>query len=168
MKKLQTEHTIKCAPSLLVWASPPRRVTKIESPAMLLTALKLARSRSGNFAVMFALLLPALAAIVTFIGDQANMGHIRSRINAARGAAGIAVAHEYRKGNKSHGQLEAYAKAFFVANLGVKYEKAVSVKLIVSGRHFQLETHVRYEPWLAPLYAAASSGPGREYFVDIQ
>jgi Flp pilus assembly protein TadG len=134
-------------------------------------AMKLPHCRQGNFAVIFALMLPVFAAIITFIGDQANMVHVQSRVSQARDAALAAVAQEYIMGNKSHAQLEGYAKDFFLANLGEEYAKSVSVKLTtpksVSAHGLTLETHIRYEPFLAPVYAAASGQPGTEFAVDI-
>ncbi len=134
-------------------------------------ALKLSHCRDGNFAVIFALILPVFAAIITFIADQANMAHVQSRVSAARDAAMLAVAQEYVQGNKSHAQLEAYAKDFFIANLGEEYAQAASVKLITpqSGSQgvFTLEAHVKYEPLFAPVYAASSGRPGSEFAVDI-
>jgi Flp pilus assembly protein TadG len=137
---------------------------------MLHNAFKLARCQSGNFAVMFALLLPVLAAILAFIGDQVNIARIASRIETARDAATVAVAHEYMASNKSHRELEAYAKAFFIANLGQEYEKAARVELILTkpGPVFQLKTSVKYEPYLAPLYAAVSRRPGSRHVIEFQ
>ena len=138
---------------------------------MLRLVLTLPRCRSGNFAVIFALMLPVFAAIITFIADQANMAHLQSRVSAARDAAMMAVAQEYVQGNKSHAQLEAYAKDFFIANLGGEYAQAASVKLITpqsaSQGVFTLEAHVKYEPLFAPVYAASSGRPGSEFAVDI-
>jgi Flp pilus assembly protein TadG len=134
-------------------------------------ALKLAHSREGNFAAIFALTLPALVAFVTFIGDQANMLHVQSRVREARDAANIAVALESVQGNKTRAQLEAYARDFFLANLGEDYAEASSLKLTMpkwpSVGGVRLEAHVRYEPIFAPVYAAASGQPGSEFAVDI-
>jgi Putative Flp pilus-assembly TadE/G-like len=134
-------------------------------------ALKLARCRKGNFAVMFALMLPVLAAFMTFIFDQANIAHLQSRVREARDAATVAAAQEFVMGNKSHAQLEAYAKDFFLANLGEEYREASSVKLTTpkppSQRGFSLEAHVKYQPLLAPVYAAASGQADGEYVVDL-
>jgi Flp pilus assembly protein TadG len=136
---------------------------------MLHAAWRLTHARSGNFTVMFALILPVIATVITFIGDQAKIGQVQSRVREAREAAAVA---EYMRGNKSKAQLEAYAKDFFIANLGKEYEKAADVKLIVSGSpskglQFDLETHVKYEPFLAPVYAAASGNFTSSYAVDI-
>jgi Flp pilus assembly protein TadG len=135
------------------------------------TALKLAHCREGNFAVIFALMLPVLVAFMTFIGDQANMAHLQSRVNSARDAATVAAAQEFLMGNRSHAQLEAYAKDFFLANLGEEYREASSVKLTTpkspSQGGFSIEAHVKYEPLLAPVYAAASGQHGGEFVVDL-
>jgi Flp pilus assembly protein TadG len=77
------------------------------------TALRLAHSRCGNFAVIFALTLPVLVAFITFIADQTNMMHVQSRVREARDAATVAAAQEFVMGNISHAQLEAYAKDLF-------------------------------------------------------
>jgi Flp pilus assembly protein TadG len=143
----------------------------MKAHSMMHSALKLSHCRKGNFAVIFALMLPVFASIIAFIGDQANMAHMQTRVSQARDAALVAVAGEYSNGNKSHAQLEAYAKAFFLANLGEEYANVASVKLTTpkssSTGVFTLETHVRYDPFLAPVYAAASGRPGREFTVDI-
>lgn len=138
---------------------------------LLHTALKLAHSREGNFAVIFALTLPVLVAFMTFIGDQANMAHLQSEIYRARDAATVAASQEFSMGNMSHAQLETYAKDFFLANLGENYRDATSLKLITpkspSERVFSIEAHVKYVPLLAPIYAAASGQPGRDFLIDL-
>jgi hypothetical protein len=62
-------------------------------------------------------------------------------------------------------------KTFFLANLGEEYREAASVRLItpksMASGGFTLETHVRYEPLLASVYAAASGRPGGEFAVGI-
>ena len=133
-------------------------------------AMQFARCRAGNFAVMFALMLPVLAAFLGFIADQANIANIGNRIDAARDAAVLAVALESVTGNKSHQELEAYAKSFFIANLGKEFEEAASVELtaIKPGRGFQLKARVNYEPFLAPLYAAASGKPGGMQVIEAR
>jgi hypothetical protein len=134
-------------------------------------ATKLAQSRDGNFAVIFALTLPVLVAFLTFVGDQANMAHLQSRVRQARDAANAAVALESVQGNKTRAQLEAYAKDFFLANLGGQYAEVSSLKLVMPKWPkvgiVRLEAHVRYEPLFAPVYAAASGQPGSEFAVDI-
>ena len=134
-------------------------------------ALQLSHCRQGNFAIIFALMLPALVAFITFIADQANMMHMQSRVREARDAATVAAAHEFLMGNRSHAQLEAYAKDFFLANLGAEYAEAASVKLTTpksaASGAISLETHVRYQPLFAPIYAAASGRPGSGFTVDI-
>jgi Flp pilus assembly protein TadG len=143
----------------------------MKAHSMMHSALKLSYCRKGNFAVIFALILPVFASIIAFIGDQANMAHMQTRVSQARDAALVAVAQEHIHGNKSHAQLEAYAKDFFLANLGEEYANATSVKLTVprsmSAGGFTLEAHVRHEPFFAPVYAAASGRPGSEFTVDI-
>jgi Flp pilus assembly protein TadG len=133
--------------------------------------LKLAHCRKGNFAIIFALTLPVLVAFMIFIFDQANMAHLQSRVNTARDAATVAAAQEFLMGNRSHAQLEAYAKDFFLANLGEEYREASSLKLITpkssSKGVFSIDAHVKYEPLLAPVYAAASGQPGGEFAVDL-
>jgi Flp pilus assembly protein TadG len=135
------------------------------------TALKLAHCRGGNFAVIFALTLPVLVAVITFIGEQANMAHLQSRVRQARDAANVAVAVESVQGNKTRAQLEAYAKEFFLANLGGQYAEASSVKLVMPNWPkvgvVRLEAHVRYEPLFAPAYAAASGQSASEFAVDL-
>jgi hypothetical protein len=81
-------------------------ISLMKARLMLRCALKLSHSRSGNFAVIFALMLPVFAAIITFIADQAKMAHLQSRVSAARDAAMMAAAHEYVQGSKSHGSLK--------------------------------------------------------------
>lgn len=134
-------------------------------------ALRLAKSRDGNFAVIFALVLPVLVAFMTFIFDQANIVHLQSRVRQARDAANAAVALESLQGNKTRAQLEAYATDFFIANLGGQYAEASSVKLTMPKWPkvgvVLLAAHVRYEPLFAPIYAAASGRPGCEFAVDI-
>jgi Flp pilus assembly protein TadG len=135
------------------------------------TALKLSRCRKGNFAVIFALTLPVLVAFVTVIADQANMAHVQSRVREARDAATVAAAQEFIMGNRSHAQLETYAKDFFLANLGEEYREASSIKLTApkspSRGVFSIEAHVKYKPLLAPVYAVASGQSGGEFVVDL-
>ena len=138
---------------------------------MLRLVLTLPRCRSGNFAVIFALMLPVLVTLITFIADQANMAHMQSRVRQARDLANDAVALESVQGNKSRAQLEAYAKDFFLSNLGAQYAEASSLKLTMPKWPkvgvVKLEAHVKYEPLFAPLYAAASGQPAGEFVVDI-
>ena len=135
-------------------------------------ALKLCHCRQGNFAVIFALMLPVLVAFITFIADQANIMHLQSRIARARDAATAAVAQETAQGNKSRAELEAYAKDFFLANLGADYAEASSVKLTMpnwpKAGVVKLEAYVKYEPIPAPVYAAASGYATAEFAVDIR
>jgi Putative Flp pilus-assembly TadE/G-like len=135
------------------------------------TVLRLAQCHKGNFTVLFALMLPVLVTFMTFMFDQANMAHLQGRVNSSRDAAALAAAQEFLTGNRSHSQLEAFAKDFFLANLGEEYREAASVKLTTpkppSQRGFSLEAHVKYKPLLAPVYAAASGQHGREYVVDL-
>ena len=134
--------------------------------------LKLAHCRSGNFAVMFALMLPFFAAIIAFIADQANIAMLQSRIATARDAALVAAAQEYVGGQSgSPAQLEPYAKSFFLANLGEEYAHATTVKLITpesnASHSMNLEVHVKYEPLLSPVYTALSGKPGRAFAIDL-
>jgi Flp pilus assembly protein TadG len=144
----------------------------MEGRLMPRAAMTLSHCRSGNFAVIFALTLPVFAAIIAFIGDQANMMHLQSRVSRARDAAIVAAAQEFIMGNRPHAQLEAHAKDFFLANLGEEYREVTTVRLTtpksLSSGGITLETHVKYEPLFAPVFAAATGQPASGYAVDIQ
>jgi hypothetical protein len=116
-------------------------------------------------------MLPLFAAIITFIADQANMAHLQSRVIRAHDAALLAAALDFGTGSRAHAQLEAYAKDFFLANLGDEYRDASSVRPTTprssSSGVFMLEAHVKYEPLSAPFNAAAPGMTSSEFVVDV-
>jgi Putative Flp pilus-assembly TadE/G-like len=127
----------------------------------------------GNYAVIFALAaLPLMAGVGTSF-DYVQASSLRSELTRSMDQAALAGSQEWVNG-KSKREIEKTIKAFMLANLDPKYEDALRVGVKLPGAHgrndreLKVSAKLKFEPLMAPLYAAVMGKSADDYDYIIQ
>ena len=123
-----------------------------------------ARDKSGNFAIMFAFLLPAFIMAAGFAIDLTEMQRQRHATVYAMEAAGIAIGRQIEEG-MSDDELKAYGKKFFESNLGPVDADQTDLQILLptdtgSDGDIKLTTELQFRPlFLTESLADLYGGP---------